>query len=421
MKKTLPFSGDQISDIAKSHATPFHLYDEAGLRNTARNLNQAFAWSPNYINFFAVKANPNPYLLEILKDEGMGADCSSLPELLLAEAIGLKGEQIIFTSNNTPPEEYVKAYELGAIINLDDINQIEVLSSALNGKFPELISFRYNPGPDRITPDSNVIGNPADAKFGVTTEQLPNAYDLARQKGAKRFGLHTMVVSNELDVDAHVQTAEMLFRMALKLLEEVAIKVEFVNFGGGLGVNQHPEDEPVDLDKLRDGIKSKYDSLISGTELDPLRIVTENGRFIAPNGCLVMKVRSVKETYHRFVGVDATMADFMRPGMYNAYHHISVIGKENEPRMPQQVVGSLCENNDKFTGKSDRDLPKLEPGDLVAIHDAGAHGYSLTFNYNGKLRHAELLLKLDGHVQQIRRSETIADYFKTLDYPGLSD
>lgn len=420
MRKPLPFSDEQIKAIADKYPTPFHIYDEAGLRRIAEELNKAFSWSKGYINHFAVKANPNPSLLEILKSEGMGADASSLPELIVSEAIGLSGEEIMFTSNNTPPEEYKKAYELGAIINLDDINQIDVLQKALDGKFPELISFRYNPGPDRVTDKSNVIGNPTDAKYGVTTAQLPHAYEKARALGANRFGLHTMVVSNEMDETAHVQTAEMLFNMSVKLHNELGIKIEFVNLGGGLGIPVKPAQKPLDLDKISRGIKDKYDRIIGGTELNPLRIITENGRFVSgPNGFLVTRVRSVKETYHRFVGVDATMTDLMRPAMYDAYHHISVIGKQSQSLMPQQVVGSLCENNDKFTGTKDRDLPRLETGDLLVIHDTGAHGYSMGFNYNGKLRHKELLLKADGSVKQIRRDETVDDYFATLDYPGL--
>lgn len=422
MSKELPFDENTLNEITGKYPTPFHLYDEAGIRSTARSLNDCFGWSENYINYFAVKATPNPYIMEILKEEGMGADASSLPELLLAEAIGLSGEQIMFTSNNTAPEEYVKAYELGAVINLDDVNQIEVLHKALGGKFPELISFRYNPGPDRVTGEDNVIGNPSDAKYGVTTAQLPEAYDKARSLGAKRFALHTMVISNERNEKGHIQTAEMLFNMAIRLKKEKDIRIEMINFGGGLGIPYKPDEDPIDLEKLKEGLQRKYEDIVVASGLDPIRIVTENGRFVTgPSGYLVTRVRSLKHTYHDFVGVDATMADLMRPGMYGAYHHISVPGKEDGPSKPQRITGSLCENNDTFTGTEDRLLPELEPGDLVVIHDTGAHGHAMGFNYNGKLRHAELLLKEDGSIQQIRRSETIADYFKTLDYPGLKD
>ena len=420
MKKSLPFSEKQLRAIIKEFPTPFFIYDEAGIKKTADELNQAFSWCKNYWNFFAVKANPNPYILELLKQQGMGADASSLPELILADAIGLKGEQIMFTSNNTPPAEYKKAYELGAIINLDDISQIDALKDVLDGKFPELISFRYNPGPARITSRGNTIGSPADAKYGITTKQLPEAYKKARQLGAKRFGLHTMVVSNELDLQAHTQTAEMLFKLVKKLKGETGIRMEFVNFGGGLGIPYLPSQSPIDLPKLSERIKQKYEEIIVANQLHPLKIVTENGRMITgPHGYLVTSVRSIKETYHRFVGVDATMADLMRPGMYGAYHHITVAGKENQPKMAQQVVGGLCENNDKFTGSKDRGLPKMEIGDVLVIHDAGAHSRAMGFNYNGKLRHGELLLKSDGSVKQIRRNETIKDYFATLDYPGI--
>lgn len=420
--KALPFDKSKIEEISANYPTPFHIYDEAGLRQTARKLKQAFSWSKDYINYFAVKATPNPYILEILKEEGMGADASSLPELILADKVGLKDQEIMFTSNNTPPEEYAAAYEQGAVINLDDINQIEVLEKSLGGKFPEFISFRYNPGPDLKTYDGNFIGSPEEAKFGVTTEQLPRAYNLARDKGAKRFGLHTMVVSNELKEEAHIKTATMLFQMAVKLHEDLGIKIEQVNFGGGLGVAYKPEDKEIDLDKISQGIETEYEKLIKGTSLDPLRIVTENGRYVTgPNGYLVTTVRSLKQTYHEFIGVDASMADLMRPGMYDSYHHITILGKENQPTKPRRVVGGLCENNDIFTGvdTKDRDLPEAAVGDLLVIHDAGAHGRSMGFNYNGKLRSGELLLKSNGSVQLIRRAETIEDYFSTLDYPDL--
>lgn len=418
--KPLPFDEKTLKDITGEYPTPFHLYDEKGMRASARALNAAFDWSPGYINYFAVKANPNPYLLETLKDEGMGADASSLAELILADKIGLQKEQIMFTANNPPAEDYQKAYELGAVINLDDINQIELLQKALGGKFPELISFRYNPGPEMVTIEGNVIGNPSDAKFGVTTSQLLEAYKSAQAKGAKRFGLHTMVVSNERDEQTHVQIAEMMFKLAVRLHQELGIKLEFINLGGGLGVAYHPDDKPLDLAKLKSGLQEKYQAIIAKAGLDPIKVVTENGRFVmAPNGYLVTSVRSLKETYHSFVGLDATMADLMRPGMYDAYHYISVPGKDGLAAKPQRLTGSLCENNDIFTGTKDRLLPQLEIGDVVVIHDTGAHGHAMGFNYNGKLRHAELLLKEDGSVKQIRRDETLNDYFSTLDYPGL--
>ena len=418
--KALPFDLKTLQAIIAKHQTPFHVYDESGMRASAKALNQAFDWSPGYINYFAVKANPNPYLLEVLKDEGMGADASSLAELILADKVGLRGEQIMFTANNPPAEDYREAYRLGAVINLDDINQIDLLEKALDGKFPELISFRYNPGPDMVTIEGNVIGNPSDAKFGVSTEQLLKAYEMARAKGAKRFGLHTMVVSNERDEQTHIQIAEMMFKLAVKLHQELGIKLEFINLGGGLGVAYHPDDKPLDLNKLKTGLQQKYQAILGAADLSTIKVVTENGRFVmAPNGYLVTAVRSLKQTYHNFVGLDATMADLMRPGMYDAYHHISVPGKDETSTEPQRLTGSLCENNDIFTGTKDRLLPHLEIGDIVVIHDTGAHGHAMGFNYNGKLRHAELLLQADGSVRQIRRAETLDDYFSTLDYPGL--
>lgn len=418
--KTLPFDEKTLREIIQKYPTPFHLYDEKGLRASAKALNQAFDWVDGYVNYFAVKATPNPYIMEILKDEGMGADASSLAELILSDKVGLKGEQIMFTSNNTPPEEYREACRLGAVINLDDINQIEVLRRALDGKFPELISFRYNPGPDLETDAGNVIGNPADAKFGVAKSQLIDAYKQARDYGAKRFGLHTMVVSNERNEEAHAQAAGLLFNVAVQLHQELGIKLEFINLGGGLGIPARPDDRPLDLDKLKAELRGKYDAIIKAAGLDPIRLVTENGRFVTgPNGYLVTTVRSLKNTYHNFAGVDATMADLMRPALYDAYHHMTVIGKEGGPLKPQRVTGSLCENNDIFTGTSDRLLPELEPGDIVVIHDTGAHGHAMGFNYNGRLRHAELLMATDGSVKQIRRDQTIDDYFSTLDYPGL--
>lgn len=421
MSKVLPFSLQQLVDIVRDHPTPFHLYDEAGIRSTARALQQAYDWSPGYTNYFAVKANPNPYILDILKAEGMGADASSLAELVLAKTVGLQGEQVMFTSNNTAAEEYRAAYDNGVIINLDDLNQVEALSHALNGKFPALISFRYNPGADLVTDKDNVIGNPSDAKFGVSSDQILDAYRLARDKGATRFGLHTMVVSNERRVSAHVQTAQMIFETAVRLHKELGIKVEFINLGGGLGVNYRPEDEPLDLVALKRDFRAVYEAVIVKAGLDPIKIVSENGRFVmAPNGYLITTVRSLKDTHHSYVGVDATMADLMRPGMYDAYHHVTVPGKQDEPTVPQRITGSLCENNDVFTGSADRMLPRLAIGDLVVIHDTGAHGHSMGFNYNGKQRHAELLLKADGSVSQIRRAETLDDYFATLDYPGLT-
>jgi diaminopimelate decarboxylase len=423
MTKQLPFDENTLKRIIKDHPTPFHLYDENGIRQTATSLIDAFNWTPKYQNYFAVKANPNPYLLQILKEEGMGADAASLPELILAEKVGMTGQDIVFTSNNTPAEDYKKAYELGAVINLDDINQIYALQSALPNGFPDIISFRYNPGPDiTLKAASNSIGNPVDSKFGITTEQLPLAYKLVQQKGVQRFGLHTMIVTNELNVKTQIQIARLMFNTAVRLHKEAGIRLEFIDLGGGLGIPYKPDQNPVDLNKLRLGIKAAYNDIIVAQGLDPVRIITEYGRYVlGPNGYLVTTVRSLKRTYHNYVGLDASSADLLRAAVYGLYHHITVIGKKERPLMPQRLTGSLCENNDKLTGPDDRMLPELAVGDIVVFHDTGAHGHALGYNYNAKLRHAELLLKLDGSVKQIRRAQTINDYFETLDYPGLKN
>ncbi|MCH2373331.1 MAG: diaminopimelate decarboxylase, partial [Planctomycetes bacterium] len=375
----------------------------------------AFDWAPGFREFFAVKAAPNPHLLKILSEEGFGADCSSLAELMLSEAVGVTGENIMFSSNETPLEEYKKAIELGAITNLDDIEHVGLIAESL--RLPELISFRFNPGPERT--GNAIIGNPSEAKFGCTREQLFRGYEEARRQGAKRFGLHTMVVSNELNVDYFVETARMLFLLAGEIHERLGIRLEFVNLGGGLGIPYRPDEFPLDLEGLGEAVRAVYEELIVANGLDPLRIYMENGRFITgPFGYLVSTVLHKKNTYKKYVGLDACMANLMRPGMYGAYHQVSVLGKEAAPaEETYDVVGSLCENNDKFA--IDRKLPRIDVGDLVLIHDAGAHGHAMGFNYNGKLRSSELLLKEDGSVELIRRRETLKDLFSTLHFPGL--
>jgi len=408
--KTLPFDLALIEKIRQQYPTPFYLYDEKAIRENARRLLDAFSWCPSYRQYFAVKAAPNPHLMRIVQEEGFGADCSSLPELILSERLGIGGEQIMFTSNNTKAEEYRKAKELGAVINLDDVTHIEYLDQHVG--MPELICFRYNPGPLRS--GNAIIGEPEEAKYGFTREQLFEGYDRARSLGAKRFGLHTMVASNELDPAFFVDTAIMLSELAADLHAKLGIRLEFVNLGGGMGIPYRPEQEPLDLNRISSGVNEAYGKLITGTPLDPLSIFTENGRIVTgPYGYLVTEVIHEKHTYKDYVGVDACMANLMRPGMYGAYHHITVLGKESEPPAGEfDVVGSLCENNDKFA--IDRPLPKAEIGDLIVIHDAGAHGHAMGFQYNGKLRSAELLLKEDGSVKLIRRAETIDDYFATL-------
>jgi diaminopimelate decarboxylase len=414
--KPLPFSAETIRQLADQYPTPFYVYDEAGIRATARTLNAAFAWCPGFKEYFAVKALPNPYILQILKEEGLGADCSSVAELLLSERVGLTGEDIMFTSNNTLAHEYRKACELGAVINLDDLTHIDYLQQ--NVGLPDLVCFRYNPGPAR---EGNVIiGRPEEAKYGFTEPQLFEGYRILRDRGVSRFGLHTMVASNELNGDFFVETARMVFDLALRIHDEVGARMEFVNLGGGIGIPYRPEQQPVNLQAVGHGVQRLYDSMIAGTPLDPLKVLMENGRMITgPHGFLVTRCVHHKHIYRDYVGVDACMANLMRPGMYGAYHHITVLGKEDAPHdRIVDVVGSLCENNDKFA--INRPLPSIERGDLLVIHDGGAHGHAMGFQYNGKLRCAELLLQADGTSRLIRRAETHDDYFATLDFTGLA-
>ncbi|HBV99216.1 MAG: diaminopimelate decarboxylase [Peptococcaceae bacterium BICA1-7] len=415
-EKYLPFNKEKIIEIIEKHPTPFHIYDEAAIRANARRLVEAFSWAPEFKEFFAVKATPNPHILKILGEEGFGADCSSLPELLLAEKAGIAGEEIIFSSNDTPAGEFVKARELGAIINLDDITHIDFLEK--HAGIPELLSFRYNPGPLREGGNA-IIGKPEESKYGLTRKQLLDAYRIAQARGVKRFGLHTMVISNELDPNYFIETANMIFELCIEIYRTLDIKVEFVNFGGGIGIPYRPEEEPVDLEFLSRGIKKAYDRKIVANGLHPLKIAMESGRIITgPYGYMVATVIHKKEIYKNYVGLDACMANLMRPGVYGAYHHITVMGKEDWPLgYIYDVTGSLCENNDKFA--INRKLPMVEIGDILVIHDTGAHGHAMGFNYNGKLRSAELLLKPDGSMQQIRRAETIEDYFATLNFESL--
>lgn len=413
VEKKLPLNREALEEIAALYPTPFHLYDEGAIRDNARAFYNAFSWAHGFINYFAVKACPNPFILRILKEEGFGVDCSSLPELILAEKTGFRGEEIMFTSNDTPPQEFREAARLGAVINLDDIRHIDTLEQSAG--IPDLVSFRYNPGDSRT--GNVIIGQPREAKYGLTRDQILEAYRIIRSKGAKRFGLHTMVASNELENSYFVETARMLFELVAKIKRETGITIEFVNMGGGIGIPYRPEDEAVDLDKVSAGMRALYQEIIIPSGLHPLRVVFECGRLITgPYGYLVSRVRHVVSKYKEYVGLDSCMADLMRPGIYGAYHHITVPGKEDWPRdRIYDVTGSLCENNDKFA--LDRPLPEIEPGDLVVIHDCGAHGYAMGFNYNGKLRPAELLLKEDGSVLLIRRAETIDDYFATLRFP----
>ena len=414
-EKKLPFSQAQLDEMLQKYPTPFHLYDEAAIRANVKRLLAAFSWAPAFKEYFAVKATPNPFLLKILKEEGLGADCSSAAELVLAEKVGITGENIMFSSNDTPAEEYAKAVELGAIINLDDISHIEYLEKHVG--LPELLSFRYNPGSARA--GNTIIGKPEDAKYGLTKEQLFEAYRIVRDKGVKRFGIHTMVISNELNPDYFIETARMMMTLAKEIYETLGIRIEMINFGGGIGIPYRPEDNQVDLEYVGAGIRKLYEEIIVPAGLAPLKLALECGRMIAgPYGYLVSKVLHKKETYKNYVGLDACMANLMRPALYGSYHHITVVGKEKQPLdHVYDVTGSLCENNDKFA--IDRALPQVDIGDVVVIHDAGAHGHAMGFNYNGKLRSAEILLKADGTTELIRRAETLEDYFATLDFSKL--
>lgn len=412
-KKAFPLSLDRLEEIIKKYPTPFHIYDEKAIRQNLRRLFAAFSWAPDYREHYAVKAAPNPRLLQIMREEGVGADCSSLPELLLADAAGIKGEKIMLTSNDTPADEFQKALELGAVINLDDISHIEYL--AQNAGLPACLSFRYNPG--SLIAGNDIIGKPEEAKYGLMRDQLFPAYRLAQQKGVRRFGLHTMVISNELDADSFINTARLMFQLAVEIKEQLDIKLEFVNLGGGVGIPYRPEESAVDLEYVGRGIHKAYQEIIEPT-LGNIAIATELGRAITgPYGYLVSTVLHEKHTYKDYIGLDSCMANLMRPALYGAYHHITIMGKESLPcDHTYDITGSLCENNDKFA--IDRKLPKIDIGDRIIIYDAGAHGHSMGFNYNGKLRSAELLLREDGTIELIRRAETIDDYFATLRYPG---
>lgn len=410
--KKVPFTRKQIEGLIKQHPTPFYIYEEAGIRKTARELVESFAWNNGFKQYFAVKATPNPSILEIVKEEGHGADCSSLPELELAERVGIRGENIMFTSNDTPAIEFQKARALGAIINLDDIRHIEFLEK--HAGLPDMLSFRYNPGP--LREGNQIIGNPSEAKFGMTKEQIIESYGIAKKKGVKRFGLHTMVVSNELREDYFIETARMLFDLAHEIREKAGVELEFINLGGGLGIPYRPEQPAIDLTTVSARIRELYENAVDKRTMPPTKLFMECGRYITgPHGYLVSTVRHIKDTYKKYVGLDASMANLMRPAMYGAYHHITVLGKEGAPKNhTYDVVGSLCENNDKFA--IDRELPEIEPDDIVVIHDAGAHGHAMGFNYNGKLRSAEFLLSPNGEFKMIRRAETSDDYFATLKF-----
>ena len=412
--KTFPISKEQLLEIIQKYPTPFHIYDEKAIRENIRALRHAFRWAPEFREHFAVKATPNPRIIEIMKEEGAGTDCSSLAELFLSDAAGVTGEKIMLTSNDTPADEFQKAIALGAIINLDDISHIDYLEK--HAGMPKCLSFRYNPG--NLIEGNDIIGKPTEAKYGLPRDQLFLAYKRAQEKGVKRFGLHTMVISNELRPEAFVYTAKLMFTLAVEIQEQLDIHLEFVNLGGGVGIPYRPEEKPVDLEAVGQGIREAYGKILGSHGLTDIAIAMESGRAMTgPAGWLVSTVLHEKKTYKDYIGLDACMANLMRPAMYGAYHHITVLGKEDAlcDRI-YDVTGSLCENNDKFA--IDRKLPAIDIGDVLIIHDTGAHGHAMGFNYNGKLRSAELLLREDGNVELIRRAETLDDYFATLKYPG---
>ena len=415
MKK--PFiTKEQLAEIVRQYPTPFYLYDEKGIRENAEKVKSAFAWNKGYREYFAVKATPNPYLLEIMKSEGFGTDCSSLTELMLSDAAGFRGGDIMFSSNETPDEDFLLARKLGATINLDDFTHIEILNRLCG--IPETICCRYNPG-GVFRASNAIMDNPGESKYGFTREQMFEGFRRLQQLGAKRFGIHAFLASNTTGNGYYPVLAKQLFQLAVDLHRETGAHISFINLSGGVGVPYRPEQKPADILRIGRMVRDVYNEIFVPEGMGDVKIFTEMGRFMmGPYGCLVATAIREKHIYKEYIGLDACAANLMRPAMYGAYHHITVSGKENTPcDHKYDVVGGLCENNDKFA--VDRMLPKIDMGDLVIIHDAGAHGHSMGYNYNGKLRSAELLLKEDGSVKLIRRAETPADYFATLDYPGL--
>ena len=421
MSDNFPLNNEQLKELVKKFPTPFYLYDEKAIRQNMREFTKAFSIFPLFREHFAVKACPNPYILKILASEGCGADCSSAPELMLSEMSGIKTDHVIFTSNETPASEYQLAYKQGNIINLDDITHIEYLKNALGGKLPETICFRYNPGSLKQGGVNAIIGKPEEAKYGLTREQILEAYAICKKEGVKHFGLHTMVASNELNPDSFAETAKILFELCVELKEKVGVRIEFTDLGGGLGIPYKPDQKKVDYNEVAQKIRALYDQIIVPAGLDPLGIYRECGRPITgPYGWLVSTAIHEKHIYRDYIALDSCMADLMRPGMYGAYHEVTVSGKEDAPKTEvYDVVGSLCENCDKFAVQ--RPLPKIDMGDLVIVHDAGAHGRAMGFNYNGKLRAGEILMREDGSYKEIRRRETVEDLFATLDLNGVAD
>ena len=413
MKKVPFITKEKLDEIVKEYPTPFHIYDEKGIRENAKALKEAFSWNAGYREYFAVKATPNPFLIQILREYGCGTDCSSKTELMLSKAMGVKGEDIMFSSNETPASEYEYANEIGAIINLDDFTHIDYLEKTL-GKLPETLSLRYNPG-GVFKISTSIMDNPGDAKYGFTTEQLFEGYKVLKEKGVKRFGMHAFLASNTVTNEYYPTLARTLFETAVKIKEEVGVSLSFINLSGGIGIPYRPDQEPNDIRLIGQKVKEVYEEILRPAGLGDVAIYTELGRFMmGPYGHLVTTAIHEKHTHKEYIGCDACAVNLMRPAMYGAYHHITVAGKEEVPcDHMYDIVGSLCENNDKFA--IDRMLPKIDIGDKLIIHDTGAHGFAMGYNYNGKLKSAELLLKEDGSVQMIRRAETPKDYFATFD------
>lgn len=420
MLNKLPFTTkEKLEEIAKVYPTPFYLYDEAGIRKNCEDLYKAFSWNKGFREYFAVKATPNPFLMKILAEYGCGCDCSSLTELMLSKAIGAKDDAIMFSSNDTPTEEFEYAAKLGAIINLDDFTQIEVLEKTL-GYIPKKLCLRYNPG-GVFKISNHIMDNPGDAKFGMTTEQLFDAFAILKEKGVEEFGIHAFLASNTVTNNYYPTLARTLFEVAVELRDKFGVKISFINLSGGIGIPYRPDQTSNDIFEIANGVKREYDSILTANGMGDVAIYTELGRYmLAPYGALITRVINFKHTHKEYVGVDACAVNLMRPAMYGAYHHITVMGKENaENEKMYDIVGSLCENNDKFA--IDRWLPDIQIGDLLFIHDAGAHGFSMGYNYNGKLKSAEILLKPDGSFELIRRAETPEDYFSTFDCFDIYD
>ena len=415
MKKSF-LTKEQIAEVTKKYPTPFHIYDEKGIRENARNMRKAFSWNKGFKEYFAVKATPNPYIMQVLKEEGCGFDCSSLTELMMSEAVGSTGTEIMFSSNATPPEEFVKARELNAIINLDDFTHIAFLEKVAG--LPKRICCRYNPG-GVYEVSNGIMDNPGDAKYGMTKEQLIEGYKILMSKGVEEFGIHSFLCSNTVTNDYYPMLARTLFELAVEVKEKTGAKITFINLSGGVGIPYRPDQKANDIFAIGEGVRKAFEEIMVPAGMGDVAIFTELGRFmLAPYGQLVATAVHEKHIYKEYIGLDACAVNLMRPAMYGAYHHITIPGKEDAPcDHVYDVTGSLCENNDKFA--IDRELPKIDIGDYVVIHDTGAHGFSMGYNYNGKLRSAELMLKENGDVQLIRRAETPADYFATFDFTNF--